>query len=78
VSQEPGCGKTVASCRCLLRQSRCDGRHLCKCGGSWRNGADCQEDILLLPISWALSWTKTVEESENWVNSIARELGVWP
>lgn len=75
MSQEPPCGVTIAYCRCILQQGRCDGRHLCECGGSWRNEANRQEDILLVPMSWTASWTETVEESQRYMEQVARALG---
>ena len=56
------CETTQANCTCVLDADVCDGRHLCSCGGSWRNEAGAPEDILLLPAS--LSWAETVQSTE--------------
>ena len=44
------CGAIQASCVCSIPAGRCDGRHLCDCGGSWRNDLKDPMDVLILPM----------------------------
>ncbi|MEV7814280.1 hypothetical protein AB0P05_26680 [Streptomyces flaveolus] len=74
MSLAPICAAVTASCLCILRADRCDGRHLCACGGSWRNDANSREDILLLPISWTLSWAETIKQSDERMAAYAAAL----